>query len=263
MHNRFSQLEPDIQHAALLQTLILRIDRETTTLQEKQNSPPQRGNDMRTIYSHHHRELQSQHETVELADRLETMIVEHEINEQHRPFIESRNFFFLTTVDLRGYPTCSYKGGNPGLITIVSTTELAFPSYDGNGMYLSMGNIQGNAKVGLLLIDFETPHRIRIHGDAYIKSDDPLLTSYPGAELMVRVAIQEIFINCPRYIHRMATLESSKYVPADHVESPLPQWKRIDAVQDVLPSKDQGIAEAMGGTITPEEYGALVMRGEG
>ena len=51
-----------------------------------------------------------------LADRLQEIIVENQVSEQHRPFIESRDFFFLTTVDHRGYPTCSYKGGNTGLV---------------------------------------------------------------------------------------------------------------------------------------------------
>jgi predicted pyridoxine 5'-phosphate oxidase superfamily flavin-nucleotide-binding protein len=218
---------------------------------------------MNHFYSSYHRDLQSQHETLDLADRLESMIVGQEISEQHQPFIESRDFFFLTTIDQRGYPTCSYKGGRSGLITVVNPRELAFPSYDGNGMYFSMGNINGNAKIGMLLIDFETPHRIRIHGDARTVTDDELMKKYPGAEMIVRVALQDIFINCPRYIHRMTPAERSKYIPSEDGQSPPPQWKRIDAVQDVLPSKDHGVAEALGGIITPEAYGELVMKGEG
>lgn len=218
---------------------------------------------MSPFYSSHHRDLQIQHETLGLADRLETMIVEREISDQHQGFIESRDFFFLTTVDHRGYPTCSHKGGNRGLITVVSPVELAFPSYDGNGMFLSMGNINGNSKVGILLIDFETPHRIRIHGDARTEVDDELKDKYPGAEWIVRVTVQEIFINCPRYIHRMTPSDRSQYIPSEQGDAPVPQWKRIDAVQDVLPPKDQGAADSLGGIITPEAYGELVQRGEG
>ena len=228
-----------------------------------QDAVPYPGINMSHFYSAYHRDLQSQHETLDLADRLESMIVAPEISEQHQPFIESRDFFFLTTIDQRGYPTCSHKGGKPGLISVVNPRELAFPSYDGNGMYLSMGNINGNAKIGILLIDFETPHRIRIHGDARIEIDDDLMDKYPGAELIVRVAVQEIFINCPRYIHRMTPTQPSKYIPSEHGEAPMPQWKRIDAVQDVLPPKDQGVADALGGIITPEAYGELVLKGEG
>lgn len=217
---------------------------------------------MSDFYSPQHRQLQEQHDTVKLADRLEQIIVEQQVGAQHQPFIESRDFFFLTTIDQRGYPTCSYKGGNPGLVKVVSPQELAFPSYDGNGMFLSMGNINGNPKIGMLFIDFETPHRIRVHGDARIETNDPLLAEYPGAELIVRVVISEIFVNCPRYIHRMNRVVSSKYVPQANQETPLPQWKRIDAVQDVLPACDTHVAESLGGVITPDEYGAMVLNGD-
>lgn len=218
---------------------------------------------MNDFYGRQHRQLQAQHDTLKLADRVEQIIVQNQISEQHQPFIESRDFFFLSTVDHRGYPTCSYKGGNPGLVRVLDPQTLAFPSYDGNGMFLSMGNIQGNAKIGMLFIDFETPHRVRVHGDAFIHDHDPLLLEYPGADMIVRVNISEIFINCPRYIHRMQRVESSKYVPQARKETPLPQWKRIDALQDALPVCDQGIAEKLGGAISPEEYGAMVMNGEG
>jgi hypothetical protein len=125
-----------------------------------------------------------------------------------------------------------------------------------------MGNITLNNKIGMLLIDFETPHRIRIHGEASITPNDPLLQEFIGAELVVRVNIIDIFINCPRYIHRYQRLDSSKYVPKAECATPLPQWKRIDGLQDALPERDKEIAAKLGGTITPEEYGAMVMRGE-
>ena len=71
------------------------------------------------MYSQQHRQLQDRHDTRNLADRVQKLIVDNQINEQHQPFIESRGFFFLTTIDYRGYPTCSYKGA----ITTASTEE--------------------------------------------------------------------------------------------------------------------------------------------
>jgi len=218
---------------------------------------------MSEFYSEQHRQLQDQHDTRNLADRVQQIIVENRISEQHQLFIQSRDFFFLTTIDHRGYPTCSYKGGNPGFVRVLNPDTLAFPSYDGNGMFLSMGNIQGNPKIGMLFIDFETPHRVRLHGEAYILADDPLLQEYPEADLIVRVKVGEMFFNCPRYVHRMSRAEASKYVPQAGKDTPAPQWKRINAIQDVLPGCAQGIAEKLGGTITPEEYAMKVMTGEG
>jgi len=217
---------------------------------------------MEKFYGEQHRAIQENFNTVNLADAVKANIVSSEIGEEHRGFIESRDMFFLTTIDHRGFPTCSYKGGSPGFLKVLDSKTLAFPSFDGNGMFLSMGNITANSKIGMLLIDFETPHRIRIHGEASIDRNDPLLGEFHGAELVVRVHITDIFINCPRYVHRYKRLDSSKYVPRADVPTPLPQWKRIDGLQDVLPDRDKHIAEALGGTITPEQYVELVMKGE-
>ncbi len=218
---------------------------------------------MTELYGPTHRALQSQFETTPLADRVRDLIVASEIGDEHRAFIESRDFFVLSTIDHRGYPTCSHKGGHPGFVRALGPDSLAFPSYDGNGMFLSMGNIAGRGKVGMLFIDFETPHRVRVHGTATVAREDPLIGQFPGAELLVRVKVEEIFVNCPRYIHTSRRVAPSRYVPcADRPALP-PQWKRIDAIQDVLPARDRGAAQALGGVIDPEQYGQKVIRGEG
>lgn len=218
---------------------------------------------MSDFFNDHHRALQDQFETRNLADRVAAITVHAEITEQDRLFIESRDMFFLATVDEQGQPSCSYKGGEPGFIKVIDTKTIAFPSYDGNGMFLSLGNIQATAKVGLLFLDFEKPNRLRLHGTASFQQDDPLMQDYPGADLIVRVAVSEVFINCPRYIHRYQKIAASQYVPSETGDAPYAQWKRIDALQEVLPAKDQGKTEQAGGTISADEYGAKIMAGEG
>lgn len=215
------------------------------------------------MYGEQHRRLQQEFDTTRLADRLNEIIVLSEITEQHQSFIQSRDMFFLTTIDHRGYPTCSYKGGKPGLLRVIDNKTLAFPSFDGNGMFLSMGNIKANDKIGILLIDFETPHRVRIHGTASIDKEDPLKKEFHGSELVVRINITEIFVNCPRYVHTYKRIQTSEYVPQSDFEKPMtPQWKRIDALQDTLPERDREIA-IQKGTISPDEYGELLMKGQG
>ena len=218
---------------------------------------------MSNLYGAAHRDLQRPFETEALADRLVALIVASEIQDPHRGFIESRDFFFLSTVDHRGYPTCSHKGGSPGFVRVLDAHTIAFPSYDGNGMFLSMGNISGQGKVGMLFMDFETPHRVRVHGTATVTRDDPMMSDFPGAELLVRVTVDEIFVNCPRYIHTYSRVAPSPYVPSEACPALPPQWKRIDAVQDALAPRDRTVADALGGIITPEQYGEKVMRGEG
>jgi predicted pyridoxine 5'-phosphate oxidase superfamily flavin-nucleotide-binding protein len=217
---------------------------------------------MQGLYGEQHRALQQDFDTVKLADAVHGNIVCTEIGEEHRGFIESRDMFFLTTIDHRGYPTCSYKGGSPGFLKIIDSKTLAFPSFDGNGMFLSMGNISINNKIGMLLIDFETPHRIRIHGNASIHRDEQSLKMFLGAEVVVLVEVAEIFVNCPRYIHRYKRIASAKHVPQENVPVALPQWKRIEGLQEALPARDKHIAETLGGTITPEQYVEMVMKGE-
>jgi len=215
------------------------------------------------IYSEQHRRLQRDFDSERLADRVRDIIVAPVLADEHRAFIESRDMFFLTSIDHRGFPTCSYKGGAPGFVRVPDERTIAFPSYNGNGMFLSLGNMAGNDKVGMLFMDFETPHRMRVHGTARIDRRDPLLDAFEGAELVVRVRVSEVFVNCPRYVHTYRRVGLSNYAPrAGHDCPPAPQWKRIDAVQDALPNTDQGVAEQLGGTITPEEYAALLMRNE-
>jgi len=208
---------------------------------------------MSKLYGEQHRAFQDNFETRKLSDTVEEVIVHSEISDEEKAFIESRDMFFLSTVDHLGRPSVSYKGGETGMVRVLDEHTLAFPSYDGNGMYLSAGNISINNKIGMLFIDFEKPHRLRIYGEASVSKDDPLLDEYNDAQLIIRVKPTEIWINCPRYIHKYQRVESSEYVPQKDEEAPLPEWKKLDLFQDMLPPKDQGKAEQQGGTITLEE----------
>ena len=199
---------------------------------------------MSTLYSQCHRQLQDRYEFRRLADRLEQIIVHSTFTEADIAFITSRDFFFLSTVDPDGHPTVSYKGGASGFVSVYNNA-LVFPCFDGNGMFLSMGNIEANAKVGLLFIDFEKPNRLRVQGSARLVEGSEIET-VPGAVLMARVEPIQIFVNCPRYIHRYARVETSEYVPDEQGAAPLPNWKRLEMVHDALSPKDQAAVKEAG-----------------
>jgi len=215
-----------------------------------------------TFYTDAQRSLQDEFESRPLAEALEMAIIEEELNEVHTGFIATRDYFFLSTVNGDGEPTVSYKGGDVGTVTVVDSKHLAFPIYDGNGMFLSVGNVAETAKVGMLFIDFETPQRVRVQGNASVSRNDELLEKYPGATLVVRVEVTSVFVNCARYIHPHKRVRASEYVPDADGNQPHPSWKRIDLMQPVLSAKDQASTEASGGTITEAEYGAKLMAGE-
>lgn len=182
------------------------------------------------------RGLQDRFDTHRLADRLAERLSRERFTDEDRAFIESRTMFFLSTADGDGAPDCSYKGGDPGFVTVVDDRTLAFPNYDGNGMYLSMGNVDATRRVGLLFIDFERQRRMRVDGSAELRHDDPLLARYPEAQSVVRVQAERIYPNCPRYIHKLALVARSEFVPHDGAVTPVPGWKQSDWARDVLPT---------------------------
>lgn len=193
---------------------------------------------MSDIYHDGQRRLQDRFDTRRLADRLDERIVHDRITDSDRRFIERLDMFFLATADAEGRPNCSYKGGDPGFVRVLDEHNLAFPSWDGNGMYLSAGNLLRNPHVGMLFIDFERQHRLRLNGVAGIDERDALLGDYPGAQLVVRVRVREVFPNCPRYVHKLALVERSQFVPHAGCETPSPSWKKSDWARDVLPKND-------------------------
>jgi hypothetical protein len=130
-------------------------------------------------------------------------------------------------------------------------------------MFYSMGNIAATAQVGLLFMNFETPARLRVQGRAELTDDPAVVGLWPGAQFGVRVAISALITNCPRYIPRMQRLAGSRYVPDVQTgAAPVPGWKRIDAIQGVLPARDQGQADAAGGLIGMRDWEAMVLRGD-
>ncbi len=218
---------------------------------------------MSKLYADNHRALQDQFDTRRIADKVEQLAMKTELDEQAMGFIGSRDMFFLSSINAVGQPTVSYKGGEPGFVRVLDPHTIVFPSYDGNGMFLSMGNIALTSLVGLLFIDFETPFRMRVQGSATVSATDPLLKSYKDAELLVRVTVTQTWVNCPRYVHTYKKVAQSRYAPTAGSDSPMAEWKRVDLLQADLPAKDVGLAERAGGTITIDQWFQNVAEGKG
>jgi len=193
---------------------------------------------MSAIYHDGNRKLQDEFDTRRLADLGEQRWVHDAIDESDQRFIERADMFFLATADEQGRPNCSYKGGDPGFVRVIDEHTVAFPNYDGNGMYLSMGNALVNPNVGMLFIDFERGHRMRLNGVASIDTHDALMAAYPEAQFIVRVQTEQVFPNCPRYIHKYKLVERSRFVPHAACETPIPDWKRTPGYLDALPAND-------------------------
>ena len=214
-------------------------------------------------YSEQALALQKRFDTEALAAAELQVIVHDALSPADRAFIGQAEMFWLASVDPQGAPTVSFKGGAPGFVRMPDDKTLLFPCFDGNGMFFSMGNIASTAQVGLLFMDFVTPSRLRVQGDAQLTDDAAIVGLWPGAQFAVQVEISALITNCPRYIPRMQRLQGSRYVPDTKTGAqPIPGWKRIDAIQGVLPRRDQDKADTAGGLISMDEWGEMVMKGD-
>ena len=192
------------------------------------------------VHDYHdgNRQLQDRFDTRRLADHLTGRVTET-IGESQKEFIEKADMFFLATCDHRGLPTCSYKGGDPGFVRVLDEKWLAFPNYEGNGKFQSIGNLLKNPNVGMLFVDFEGQQRLRLQGIATILDDDELLSQYPEAQFMIRVQATEVYTNCPRYVHKYQLVERSVFVPRQGLDTPVPEYKKREDLQEYLPARDR------------------------
>ena len=187
------------------------------------------------FYHDGNRALQEAFNSRPIADRLEERTAHTRFTESDRAFIESAIYFFLATADAEGRPDVSFKGGPAGFVRVTGPNELAFPDYDGNGMFRSLGNLGVNPNVGLLFIAMHgRPRRLRVSGVARISRSDELLTRTVGAQLMVRVEARVIFPNCPRYIPSLELVAESPFAPKPGSDFVEPGWKRDDEFRDVI-----------------------------
>ena len=186
------------------------------------------------LYHDGNRKLQQEFDSHRIADRLEAVTLRSAFTESDKAFVERAIFFFLATADAEGRPDVSHKGGPPGFVRVTGPAELAFPDYDGNGMFKSLGNVSVNPNVALLFIDFERPRRLRVNGTATIHRDDPMMATTVGAQMIVRVQARAIFPNCPRYIPTMKLVEPSVYAPRRGAAPVEPAWKSAPEFADAV-----------------------------
>jgi len=201
------------------------------------SAPDDGGPQLGVMYGPGARQLQDGFDSRRLADRLESLTVHQLLNDGDRELIARQSFFLLATVDATGWPDVSYKGGAPGFVRAVDEQHICFPSYDGNGMFRSLGNIEDDGRVALLFVDLQEPWRLRVHGVASVTTEASAVAQFPGALAVVVVRIARAFPNCGRYIHDFEGGELSRFVPAAGYDPPVPDWKRIPEISPYLPGQ--------------------------
>lgn len=195
-----------------------------------------------TFFTDSQRDQQKRLKGDRVAQRLLDNRVQSELTATDREFIESVGFFFVAsgtndTID------CSIKCGEPGFVRTLSATEIAWPDYDGNRMYRTLGNLTEQPRVSLLFVDFNNPTqrasreramKLRIIGRAIVDETPDMVARFFGARRVVRVEIDYAFPNCPRYLPSMEFRDGSVYSPRPGHEPPIPEWKTRDYIKEVL-----------------------------
>ncbi len=121
--------------------------------------------------------------------------------------LKNAPFFFLSTSDSTGSCDCSFKGGGPGIIRIIDKSRLAFPDYDGNGAFMSVGNILENPHVGMLFIDFADGARLRINGRAAVHGKGTVKKLFPGQPRVILVEIEQVIPNCAAHVPKLVFVD--------------------------------------------------------
>ena len=188
------------------------------------------------LYHEGNRQLQDAFDSRRISDRLEETLTRAAFTTDDKAFIESAVYLFIATADADGRPDCSFKGGAPGFVRVTGAGELAFPDYDGNGMFKSLGNIVVNPHVGLLFIDLqrqaETATRER--GRRGCRATTRCSGRPWARSSSARVTARAIFPNCPRYIPKLQMAEPSEYVPQPGRDPVEPAWKGFDSFKDAV-----------------------------
>ena len=140
-------------------------------------------------------------------DARRKQLLHDHIPKAYQQRIEEAPFFFLATSNDQGYCDCSFKGGGPGLIHIIHSRQFAWPDFDGNGAFMSLGNILLNPYVGCLFIDFSDGARLRINGKATIHEQGPLMDYFPNSARVISVDILQVVPNCPAHIPKLVAIE--------------------------------------------------------
>jgi len=141
--------------------------------------------------------------------RMEQNPAPTKLPEEAKGFIEKSDIFYQATVGTNGWPYVQHRGGPKGMLKVLSDNQIGYADFRGNKQYLSVGNIQSNNKVSLIIMDYPSKARLKIWAQAHIvtKADDPKLIEQlqnpeykTPVERGIILTIEAFDWNCPQHI---------------------------------------------------------------
>lgn len=150
------------------------------------------------------------------ADRFYERQMRQSLNSRMVDLIQRQEMVFVATADADGNCDCSPRFGNPGFVSVVDATTLAYPEFRGNGVFASLGNILENPHIGLVFVDFfDTTVGLHVNGKAHSYKADELPQSLSNSRLRedsgntsilerwVVITVDEAYIHCSKHVPRL------------------------------------------------------------
>ncbi|WP_299732504.1 pyridoxamine 5'-phosphate oxidase family protein [uncultured Tateyamaria sp.] len=123
-------------------------------------------------------------------------------------FVSGRTSFYMASVSETGWPYVQHRGGPAGFLKVLDDHTLAFADYKGNKQHISHGNVLGDDRVSLFLMDYPRKARMKLQGHAVFEdaSDNPDLAAQLSVdgqgpvERLVTIRLAAFDWNCPQFI---------------------------------------------------------------
>jgi len=200
------------------------------------------------------------------AGEIETI----ELCEFEQQFIEQRDSFYQATVAQNGWPYVQHRGGPAGFIKILDSQTIGYADFTGNRQYISVGNLHGDDRVSLILMDYQQQRRLKLWGRARLidETTEPALiaqlepvNSRAPVERGVVITIEAFDWNCPKYITPRFTLEQVQQMMAEQTAtthtSAIYDYKGHGAVPVVISAVEQITDDVRSYTFTHREKHSL------
>jgi hypothetical protein len=129
------------------------------------------------------------------------------LTDRETEFIAARDGFYQASVSETGWPYVQFRGGPAGFLHALDAKTLAYADLRGNRQYISVGNLQGNDRVSIFLMDYAAQRRLKLLGRVRFVDDDPELVARlrpagvtQTAERAVLITVEAYDWNCPKHI---------------------------------------------------------------
>ena len=131
------------------------------------------------------------------------------LTEREAEFIHARDGFYQASVSETGWPYVQFRGGPAGFLKLLDDKTIGYADFRGNVQYISVGNLQGNDRVSIILMDYANQRRLKILGRVRLvsASEDPALMARlelphyrARVERAVVISVEGYDWNCPQHI---------------------------------------------------------------